>query len=347
MQVIKISKTIATHNETQNMKYPTILALALSTIFLAACGGGEAEVGVPATTPGTAVGPLAKYEGIWQHGCDGHERTTYTLVASNNGTTLTTIYKNEFFANAGCTGAVVATGTYPAPILTMQYIETVANASVKFLTGTTAASSIDRVTASSTAGNHLTYVGSGVTSSSVNAGATTARIVYPNGSTTTTHDATPTTSMQAAILLGNGTFSTLLPIGSSTTTFQEKDRFTTAIVTTVVTTPATYNYAIHDGAYNCTKSGTTTPFNFTVKFSATSVVITATGIGAGLKFEYKDKVGFVQGLPYYSQNIPLTSNAESAFFFNGSLMLVTTPAADVPDLFAQRPSSVMTCKKTT
>ncbi len=132
--------------------------------------------------------------------------------------------------------------------MTMQYIETVAGASVKFLTGVTVTSSIDRVTASSTAGNNLTYVGSGVTSTSVNAGATTAHIVYPNGSTTTTQAAIPTTSIQAAILLENGKLSTLLPIDGSTTTFQEQDRLTAANATP--TTPTGYNYAMHDGAYD-------------------------------------------------------------------------------------------------
>lgn len=326
------------------MKFKKILAVALSTSFLAACGGGGGGDSAPAAA--SSVGPLTKYEGVWQDACTGNQRETYTLVASNNGTTLSNTYRNEFFENAGCTGAVVATGTYAAPMLSMQYIETVANASVKFLTGTTAASSIDRVTASSTAGNHLTYVGSGVTSSSVNAGATTARVVYTNGSTTLTHEAIPTTSMQVAIMSGNGTFSTLLPVGSSTSTFQEENRFTPATVPAVVTAPTGYNYAIHDGAYDCTKSGTATKISFTAKFSATAVAMTVTGLGAGIQFEYKDKVGFVQGLPYYSRNIPFTSNAESAFFFNGNLTLVTTPAVDVPDLFAQRPTSVMSCSKT-
>ena len=117
-------------------------------------------------------------------------------------------------------------------------------------------------------------------------------------------------------------------------------------VATVPAVPAAYNYAVHDGAYDCTKSGTATKMSFTAKFSAASIMLTVTGLGAGIQFEYKDKVGFVQGLPYYSHNIPLTSNAESAFFFNGNLTLVTTPAADVPDLFAQRPTSVMSCSKT-
>jgi hypothetical protein len=326
------------------MKYPTILAVALSTSFLAACGGGGDSA--PADASVASVEPLTKYEGVWQDTCTGNQRETYTLVASNSGTTLSNTYRNEFFENAGCTGAVVATGTYSAPMVTMQYIETVPSASIKRLAGTTVTSSIDRVTASSTAGYYLTYIGSGVTSSSVNAGATTARIVYTNGSTDITHDAIPTSSVQAAVLLETGSFSTLVPIGSSTSTFQEEDRFTPATVPAVVTAPTGYNYAIHDGAYDCTKSGTGTKISFTAKFSATAVAMTVTGLGAGFKFEYKDKVGFVQGLPYYSQNIPLTSNAESAFFFNGNLTLVTTPAVDVPDLFAQRPSSVMSCRKT-
>ena len=313
--------------------------MAFATSFLAACGGGDSA---PATNaPVTSVGPLTKYEGVWQDDCTGHQRETYTFVASNSGTTLSNTSKNEFFENANCTGAVVATGTYAKPMMIMQHIETVAGASVKLLTGVTITSSIDRVTASSTAGNNLTYVGSGVKSTSVSAGATTAHIVYPNGSTDITNDALPTTSMQVAILLENGKFSTLVPIGNSTSTFREQDRLTAATAT-----PTGYNYAIHDGTYDCTKSGTTTTISFTTKFSSSAIAMAVTGLGAGLKFEYKDKVGFVQGLPYYSRSIPLTSNAESAFFFNGNLTLVTTPTVDIPDLFAQRPSSVMSCRKT-
>jgi hypothetical protein len=44
-------------------------------------------------------------------------------------------------------------------------------------------------------------------------------------------------------------------------------------------------------------------------------------------------------------NIPLTVNAESAFFFNGALKLATAPAVHVSDQLAQRPTRLMNCTK--
>lgn len=119
-----------------------------------------------------------------------------------------------------------------------------------------------------------------------------------------------------------------------------------AVLTTIVTPPPAFKYAALNGSYSCSNYNYSTTLNLTAIFTSTSVVFTTTGIVAGLKFEYKDKVGMVLGMPYYSNNIPLTANAESAFFFNGNLVLVTTPAVDVPDLFAQRPTSTLNCTKT-
>jgi hypothetical protein len=218
------------------------------------------------------------------------------------------------------------------------------------VSGTSGTSSVDRVTASSNAGNNITFSGSGVTSSVVNAGTTTARIVYPNGSTNVTVNASTETSIQAGLLLQNGIFSTLTPIGGAATSFQEQDRFVAlgagggSTSLPVITTG--YNYAQHDGNYSCVKSGTTTAITFSAKFSASNLVITPNGVLAGLgSYTIKSKVGFINSLPYYSDNIELTSKAETYFFFNNNLTVINSPASDVPDLLFQRPTSTMNCKK--
>jgi hypothetical protein len=117
------------------------------------------------------------------------------------------------------------------------------------------------------------------------------------------------------------------------------------------TTPSTastgsYYYAQHDGNYSCVATGTTTAVTFSAKFSASNLVITPNGVLAGFgSYTIKDKVGFISSLPYYSANTELTSNAETYFFFNNNLTIVAGPAADVPNLLAQRPKSVTNCIK--
>lgn len=197
----------------------TLAGIALTV--LAACGGG----GDASTSAPTSAGPLAKYEGVWQPvaGCNNHRRETYTLAASNSGTTLSNTFRVEYFANADCTGAVVATGTYGMPMLTMQHIETVTAATSKLLTGETVAAAVDRVTVTAAVAT-FAYTGSGVTSTYVSGGKTYTHIVYTNGSTDTQTDPVNGTTLQAAVLLRNSEFFTLLPIGNSTSAFQAVDR---------------------------------------------------------------------------------------------------------------------------
>jgi len=118
---------------------------------------------------------------------------------------------------------------------------------------------------------------------------------------------------------------------------------------TPVTTPA-YNYAALNGDYDCRKTGqaigigvkaTFTESQLTVGLSASAIAGNAVLVTEVIK----DKVGFVSDYPYYSKFIPLTANAETYFFFNGKLTIVTGPVADIPNLLAQRPTSVYNCTK--
>lgn len=194
-----------------------LIVSGIALTVLAACGGG----GDASTSAPTSAGPLAKYEGVWQPvaGCNSHRRETSTLAASNSGTTLSNTFKVEYFANADCTGAVVATGTYGKPMLTMQHIETVAAATSKLLTGETVTAAVDRVTVTAAVAT-FSYTGSGVTSTYVSGGKTYTHIVYTNGSTDTQADPVTGTTLEAAVLLRNSELFLLLPIGNSTTSFQ-------------------------------------------------------------------------------------------------------------------------------
>jgi len=61
-------------------------------------------------------------------------RFTKTFIATGS-TTFSVATKEEYFDNADCTGALVATGSYNVPDENVQYAANLANASVTLLTG--------------------------------------------------------------------------------------------------------------------------------------------------------------------------------------------------------------------
>ena len=106
-----------------------------------------------------------------------------------------------------------------------------------------------------------------------------------------------------------------------------------------------YNYAQHNGSYRCREDGSVTAILFDIVFIEKSASIVGTGALAGIGFTYDDKVGFVEGKPFYSEQIKLTTRSETAFFFNGNLTLVTGPTANVPNLLAEGMTSRSSCTK--
>ncbi len=198
------------------MKRHTIkfLCTGLAVLVLSACGGGDSDA-----PPPTVAGPLAKYEGIWKDGCLSNNRETTTISSSNNGAALAVTFKDEFFDKTGCTGAVVATGTYgpPQPPMTVSYKETVANASVKLLTGQTIQATVDRISAVGS-GASMTYAGTGVTGPTIVGGKQTWRIAYSGGNITVQVEPLSGT-IDGALLLHNGALLTLTPVGNSTTSY--------------------------------------------------------------------------------------------------------------------------------
>lgn len=195
----------------------------LSAMVLAACGGGSGGGTSSTTVPtDTSAGPLSKYVGVWNQGCNNHEFVTTTLAATSGGTSLSVTQKTEFFENTNCTGAVVATGTYAQPFLVAQHVRTEPNASVKMLTGETVTASIDVANATAS-GGAITFVGSAVSSSVVN-GKTVWRIAFKEGTLTQTVEIKSGTS-QGAFMLRNGEFYTLQVVGNSTTSFAVESRY--------------------------------------------------------------------------------------------------------------------------
>jgi hypothetical protein len=211
------------------------LGVLLSSTMLIACGGGGGGASDPPAVGGTAptnapaaisaVNPeLAKYEGIWRKECVDHMQLIMTATAT--GTNSFSVTRNqEHFANADCTGAIVAIGNYGVPDETVQYTAPLENVSVQLLTGTTIVANVDPGT-SVVANARFTFTGSGVLASEFALGATIARIKYAekevvlapvgelNGQSTS-----------GALLLLNGELLSLVPITNSASSFRVNHRY--------------------------------------------------------------------------------------------------------------------------
>ncbi|MFZ6876062.1 hypothetical protein ACO0LF_28705 [Undibacterium sp. Di27W] len=209
------------------MKEIKLIGLSvMAAVLLAACGGGSGGGSTSAVTPADASsGPLSKYVGVWNQGCQNHEIFTTTISATSGGTALSVSQKMEYYENANCTGAIVATGTYASPFLVAQHVRTEANASVKMLTGETVASSVDVVNATAS-GGAINFVGSAVSSSVVN-GKTVWKFVFKDATLTQTIEVS-SGSRQGAFMLRNGELFTIQAIGSSSTAFAVESRYVRA-----------------------------------------------------------------------------------------------------------------------
>lgn len=187
---------------------------------LAACGGsGGSDQGIPTQVSAA----LQKYEGVWIRPCAAHNRDTMTLSSSNGGATLSFTIKTEYFANADCTGAVVATGTYKQPSIVMQYTGSIKDASVKLRNGETVTQAVDQGTTTAS-GESITFTGSGVTSSTVG-GKTVWHITFSQGAT----DVYPnlnTGTGKTALAMRNGELLVLEASGNAGNTFDESSRLT-------------------------------------------------------------------------------------------------------------------------
>lgn len=159
------------------MKKISAVILALSGLVLAGCGGGDSS-----PTPETIR--LAPYIGTWMEACDGHEQGKL-VVARTSSDTVNITSTMQFYANAGCTGAVLGTETSTANA-TMTYTGTV-DAPTILSTGTTATTrKIDLVTVRVPQGA-TSVTGTGVVRV-VKDGQPQWCVAYSDGVTTCIHD---------------------------------------------------------------------------------------------------------------------------------------------------------------
>lgn len=188
---------------------------------LAACGGNDG--GIDTAQPVQVTGALQKYAGEWKQSCSSHSRESSTLVATGNGAILSFISKIEYFANADCTGGVVATGMYSEPSIVLQYKGTIKDASIKLASGETVAVNVDQGDASATT-VPITFAGSGVTSTIVN-GKTVWRITFSQGYTEVKGNL-GTGTVKAALALRNGELLLLAPLGNTGNSFEVQNHMT-------------------------------------------------------------------------------------------------------------------------
>lgn len=100
------------------MKKIMLSSIVVAIFALAGCGGGG---GGSESTPTPLPEPvrLAPYIGSWTEGCDGHELATH-VIARTSADTINFAAKSQYFANSGCTGAILGTETSSANV-TMTY----------------------------------------------------------------------------------------------------------------------------------------------------------------------------------------------------------------------------------
>ncbi|MDO8449558.1 MAG: hypothetical protein Q7T10_12220 [Rhodoferax sp.] len=217
------------HNGEIQMKY---LAVLLSSMMLVACGGGGGSVSSDASSSSAAassgVSPasvyLSQYEGVWRQDCVAHMRLTRTNTATGSDTFSVTT-KQEYFDNADCTGALVATGGFGQPDETVRFTATLTDATVQLTPSETIVAAVDPAT-SVLAVAPFTFTGSGVVSTSSALGTTFARIEYANGDFVVAQGLALTgQTTKGALMIRNGELLALVPIGTSTTSFQVNRRY--------------------------------------------------------------------------------------------------------------------------
>jgi len=206
------------------------LALVLSSLTLVACGGGgggsTAAQASGLIIPAVSVASLelAKYEGVWQQVCVNHMSRTTTLVAISADTFTVTPQENHY-ANADCTGTLVATGGFGKPQETVKYRATLQGASVKLLDGTTIQAAVDPATSTLSIASFV-FSGSGVRQTLyIEGGKTLTTLAYAEGDTGVVRDAVNGGTTEGGLLLRNGELLALVPAIGSTTAFTVNQRF--------------------------------------------------------------------------------------------------------------------------
>ena len=186
--------------------------------------GGTAPTNPPPATPTVNTG-LSKYEGIWRQECVDHMRLTMTATAT--GKDSFSITRNEdFFANADCTGAIVAVGNYGVPDEAVTYTEPLNDVSILMPDGSIVRATVDPGIATSPIAQY-TFTGPGVLASIFEPifGKTKAKIQYAEKVGDVERFALRGQSDSGALVLLNDELYSLVPIENSTSSFSVSHRF--------------------------------------------------------------------------------------------------------------------------
>ena len=153
-------------------------------------------------------------------------RVTKTSKATG-ATTFSAVTKKDYFDNADCTGALVATGSYGVADESVEYLETLPNASVTLENSETVSSAEVDPAISILATAQPTFTGSGVTPMvSPFADATLTGIRYARDEQVIfLRQALDGQTTQGAFLLRNDELLALVPNRGSPTSFKVKHRY--------------------------------------------------------------------------------------------------------------------------
>lgn len=119
-------------------------------LLLAACGGGGGNAGGAANPPAQPVNSakrLDAYVGTWTSACASHAIDTAVVArAAGSDTALTIGVTTNYYGNTTCTGDIIATQTWSAPV-TATYGGTVSSGVVLAAGAAAQSASVDKVTA--------------------------------------------------------------------------------------------------------------------------------------------------------------------------------------------------------
>jgi hypothetical protein len=129
------------------MQTMTCGAATAALALLAACGGGGGHPGSTNDTVGSGTANLDAYVGTWASTCASNAIDTAVIArAASPANTLTIAVTTQYYANALCTGDVVATQTWSAPA-TATYVGTVTSSIVPGAGMAPLTASVDKMTA--------------------------------------------------------------------------------------------------------------------------------------------------------------------------------------------------------
>lgn len=151
-------------------------------------------------------------------------RLTKTFNATGSNT-FSVATKEEYFDNADCTGALVATGSYGVPDENVHY-ETALEVSVTLLTGVNITAEVNRATSVYAAGATFTITGSGVKFPQFVGTTMWARVEYADGGYAIVERAALNgQTTYGALLLRNDELLALLPISGLTNSYKVNHRY--------------------------------------------------------------------------------------------------------------------------